>query len=73
MKAVETQQTEADVSDHRRAGNPAIMTAYEAAELASLSHRTIVRLCANGTIPAVKIGYQWRINREKFMKLMGLA
>jgi excisionase family DNA binding protein len=49
------------------------MTAAEAAKVASVTTRTITRLCIDGSLPAVKIGNQWRINRKKFMQLIGLA
>ena len=49
-----------------------LMNAKEAASITGLSSRTIVRMCDSGELPAVKLGNSWRINREKFMQLIGL-
>lgn len=40
---------------------PPILSPKEAAARYRVSERTIVRLIANGTIPAIKIGRLWRI------------
>lgn len=50
-----------------------VLVPAEAAPIAHLSERTIVRLCANGTIKAVKLGKSWRINKPAFLQLFGIA
>ena len=49
-----------------------LMSAKEAANITGISSRTITRMCDKGMLPAVKLGNQWRINREKFMQIIGI-
>lgn len=51
---------------------PALLKSREAAEILNCSTRTIPRLCENGTLKAVKVGYEWRINRDALLKFAGL-
>ena len=50
-----------------------LMSPKEAALIAGVSVRTIVRMCTGGELPAVKLRDVWRINRQKFMEYVGLA
>lgn len=48
-----------------------LMKPTEAARLADVSTRTITRMCDAGQLPAVKLRGAWRINRAKFLELIG--
>ena len=50
---------------------PAIINIEEASVLLGLSIESVRRYCLIGDIPAVKIGKQWRIDKEKLMKKFG--
>lgn len=49
----------------------AVLTVEEAADLLKVSKVTIRRWCADGKLPAFKIGREWRINKLELEKLMG--
>lgn len=43
-----------------------------AASTLGVSPRTVTRLCERGEIKAVKVGAQWRINRDALLEFAGL-
>ena len=49
-----------------------LITISQAAEILSVSKRTVSRMCLDGKIAAVKVGFQWRINKEKLINQFGL-
>lgn len=49
-----------------------IITADEAASLSRLCGRTIRKMCERGEIQAVKVCGRWLINRDSFLRLIGL-
>ena len=50
---------------------PALMTIEEAGLLLGLSVESVRRYCLIGDIPAVQIGKQWRIDKQKLMEKFG--
>lgn len=48
------------------------MSVAEAAQLAGVSPRTIIRMCVDEQLPAVKMRRVWRINRAKFAEMLGV-
>lgn len=44
----------------------------EGAEIAGISYETFCRLCRQGTIKAVKVGDQWRVQRSWLLKWLEL-
>ena len=50
---------------------PALMTIDEAAILLGLSIESVRRYCLIGDVPAVQIGKQWRIDKQKLMEKFG--
>ena len=50
---------------------PPIMTISQVAKQAGVPELTVRRLAREGTIPALKLGRQWRIKRELLEKWMG--
>ena len=52
---------------------PVFVTPPEAAQLLRVNERTVVRLCGDGDIKAVKVRKQWRINRAALLEYCGLA
>ena len=50
---------------------PALLTLEEAGLLLGLSIESVRRYCLTGDIPAVQIGKQWRVDKEKLMKKFG--
>ena len=49
-----------------------VISTGEAASLANLSQRTIVRMCTAGSIKASKFGRQWRIPKADFLRQLGV-
>ena len=47
---------------------PVLIDVPYAMVLLGMSRPTVSRLCQNGDLPAVKIGEQWRIDRDKLKK-----
>ncbi len=45
-----------------------MVTRKEAAEILKISRNTMYRLLREGTIPARKVGAQWRIRREDLLQ-----
>ena len=50
---------------------PAILTLQEAAILLGLSDESVRRYCVLKEIPAIQIGKQWRIDKQKLMEKFG--
>ena len=50
---------------------PVILNLKEAGALLGLSEDSVRRYCVTGDIPAIQIGKQWRIDKEKLMKKFG--
>lgn len=48
----------------------AVLTVEEAANYLKVSKVTIRRWCAEGKLPAFKIGREWRINKFELDKIM---
>lgn len=49
---------------------PLIMTFAEVQEALMISRQTLLKLLWNGTIRGVKVGRQWRIAKEDFLKFI---
>ena len=47
---------------------PALIGLEQESALLGLSIESVRRYCVIGDIPAIQIGKQWRIDKEKFMK-----
>ena len=43
---------------------PALLTVAEAALGLRVSAATVKRLCADGDLPAIRVGHQWRISAD---------
>lgn len=52
---------------------PAIIDLEQASALLGLHVESVRRYCVNGDIPAVQIGKQWRIDKQKLMKQFGYS
>lgn len=50
---------------------PALMDLEQTSMLLGLSIESVRRYCLIGDIPAVQIGKQWRVDKEKLMKKFG--
>ena len=50
---------------------PALIDLEQAAVLLGLSIESVRRYCVTGDLPAVQIGKQWRIDKERLMKKFG--
>ena len=50
---------------------PALIDIDQASQLLGLSIESVRRYCLIGDIPAVQIGKQWRIDKQKLMKKFG--
>lgn len=50
---------------------PALIDLEQASILLGLSIESVRRYCVIGDIPAIQIGKQWRIDKEKLMKKFG--
>jgi excisionase family DNA binding protein len=46
------------------------LTVKEVAKSLKIHTNTVYKMCRQGTIPAVKMGKEWRIDRQEFIKLM---
>lgn len=51
---------------------PELISITEAARMLNVSTRTVNRLCLDGKLKAVRVGYQWRINRRALREAAGL-
>lgn len=52
---------------------PALIDLEQASILLGLSIESVRRYCVIGDIPAIQIGKQWRIDKQKLMKKFGYA
>lgn len=52
---------------------PALLDTLQAASITGEAALGVAKACANGTYPAVKVGRAWRINKAKFLQVVGLA
>ena len=50
---------------------PAIINLEQASELLGLSVDSVRRYCITKDIPAIQIGKQWRIDKQKLMNQFG--
>ena len=50
---------------------PAVMNLEQTSALLGLSVESVRRYCLIGDIPAVQIGKQWRVDKERLMKKFG--
>jgi PTS system nitrogen regulatory IIA component len=50
-----------------------LLTVQEVADYLRVSRVTAWRWCQQGTIPAFRIGRNWRIRRDKLLELEGIA
>ena len=50
---------------------PAILTLEQVGVLLDFNEESTRRYCMNGDLPAVKIGKQWRIDKQKLMEMFG--
>jgi excisionase family DNA binding protein len=51
--------------------NSEVLTVQEVANYLRIDIRTVYRLAKRGDIPCIKIGRQWRFNREDIKDLVG--
>jgi excisionase family DNA binding protein len=52
---------------------PALIDLEQASVLLGLSIESVRRYCVMGDIPAIQIGKQWRIDKQKLMKKFGYS
>ncbi len=52
------------------ASSPTVMTVEEVARYVRLHPSTIYRLAREGILPGVKVGSQWRFNKERIEQWM---
>ena len=52
---------------------PALIDTVQAGSITGETALSVSRACAAGTYPAVKCGRAWRINKAKFLQVVGLA
>ena len=50
---------------------PALIDLEQASALLGLSIDSVRRYCVTGDIPAIQIGKQWRIDKQRLMKKFG--
>ena len=50
---------------------PVLMTLEEAAILLGLNVESVRRYCVTKDIPAIQIGKQWRVDKQKLMEKFG--
>ena len=51
---------------------PPLITIRQAEETGAASARTLRRMCGRGDLKATKIGSDWRIARDPFLRYFGL-
>ena len=56
----------------KRSSEPELISIREAARMLNVSTRTVNRLCLEGRLKAVRVGFQWRINRRALRDAAGL-
>ena len=52
---------------------PALIDTYEGGSITGETPLQVAKSCAAGKYPAVKVGRGWRINKAKFLEVVGLA
>lgn len=52
---------------------PLLLDANDAARILNVSKSTILRMCAEGELKAVKVRGSWRINRDALLEYAGLV
>ena len=52
---------------------PALMDLEQTSALLGLTVDSVRRYCVTGDIPAIQIGRQWRVDKERLMKKFGYA
>ena len=52
---------------------PVLMDLEQTSALLGLSIESVRRYCLIGDIPAVQIGKQWRVDKERLMKKFGYS
>ena len=52
---------------------PALIDLEQTSILLGLSIESVRRYCLTGDIPAVQIGKQWRVDKQRLMKKFGYA
>ena len=52
---------------------PALIDLEQASVLLGLSVESVRRYCVTKNLPAIQIGKQWRIDKEKLMKQFGYS
>ena len=52
---------------------PILIDVAMAATIIGKSYEATRRMAANGSIPAIKIGSEWRIEKHTFMRFLGVA
>lgn len=52
---------------------PALLTTLECASIIGTTALQISKDCARGRYAAVKCGRGWRLNKQKFLEVVGLA
>ena len=53
-------------------GLPPMLDTDQAAEILNVHPRTVVRMCINGELKAVKVRSLWRVNRDALLEFAGL-
>ncbi|MDY4523078.1 MAG: helix-turn-helix domain-containing protein [Atopobium sp.] len=51
---------------------PPLITSYQAAEILQVTPRQAINLCKENRFKALKIGREWRINRDSLLEYVGL-
>lgn len=52
--------------------SPKLIDPKEAAQILGVNPRTVTRMCADGTLKAVRVRSLWRINRDYLMQFAGI-
>lgn len=52
---------------------PVMLSTEQAAQVLNVGTRTVGRMCAQGTLKAVKVMSLWRINRDALLEFAGIA
>jgi excisionase family DNA binding protein len=56
----------------KKGGIMGLMTTAEVAERLNISQRTVLRYCADGRLPFIKVGRDFRFEWEKVILALGL-
>jgi excisionase family DNA binding protein len=66
---VQPQERNMPNQDQEDARHPELLTVQEVAEHLRVSRVTVWRWCQKGTLPAFRIGRNWRIPRDRLLEL----